>query len=709
MGRKRSGDAAALSGQDGETKSSSSKRKKEQPSTSKSTRKSKSKATPTITDLNNQIKSNVAQHLQAGKTTAAYDGHIRRGKAFLEDLVRTRRAEQTMQMPNPDELLEKEAANDAGEEVIDIDILAQAFEKPPNRYSALALEMFLSEKCINQSLGESTAEGIFAAFKKMWELMDNETYRGLYSYCPETNRVRGNPAESAAVKDLYQSIRNRCRSLSGKRTHHAEAITIEEVRAIMTWSELKCPSTVEYATITDPTELFTYLVHMEMRAFIPSGYVLWTRNGELCALQGKHIQLDCPGESPYYIPHHEVMLEHRKGWQSRDGNIAHTRGHTYRIYEQSKTPEICMKTHLSRWLNFRAQVLRRPLLPDEFVFPHISTTGMIHPSQPLNHDVVQKLIDSFARDAGLTRTFSTHSFRRGGAQYRFMFAPFAQRWSLTRIRWWGGWADGEQADTLIRYLVDDLTYTENDHSNALCPIPTQNDLIFNGDDSRAAPITAQEYREFKDAIDRRFDEFISKFFALLHGTASIPMLHGHQALHYVPEVRPTAEEVLQNPLMSSMPSGIRSAEVYAPSMIIEPPHSKGSARKKGASGKGTRDIPPIPEASIPDLPKNKTAWREAIRQWEEPNPVTGCPALKDWPKDWYSGSMRLITGAKRGQRQLIANEYNRFSRDDRVFLEAYPVATAGIKHLISAITKARQARQEAAVRRSKYGTPEERG
>ena len=39
--------------------------------------------------------------------------------------------------------------------------------------------------------------------------------------------------------------------------------------------------------------------------------------------------------------------------------------------------------------------------------------------------------------------FTTHCFRRGGAQYRFMFAPVGQRWTLARIRWWGGWAQGE--------------------------------------------------------------------------------------------------------------------------------------------------------------------------------------------------------------------------------------------------------------------------
>ena len=50
-----------------------------------------------------------------------------------------------------------------------------------------------------------------------------------------------------------------------------------------------------------------------------------------------------------------------------------------------------------------------------------------------------------ATNAGIdgAEQYMTHCFRRGGAQYCFMFAPVGQRWTLTRIQWWGGWAQGE--------------------------------------------------------------------------------------------------------------------------------------------------------------------------------------------------------------------------------------------------------------------------
>jgi hypothetical protein len=53
-----------------------------------------------------------------------------------------------------------------------------------------------------------------------------------------------------------------------------------------------------------------------------------------------------------------------------------------------------------------------------------------------------KLINEMAEAAKVPGAgkFTTHCFRRGGAQYRFMFAPLGQRWTLARVRWWGGWA-----------------------------------------------------------------------------------------------------------------------------------------------------------------------------------------------------------------------------------------------------------------------------
>lgn len=57
----------------------------------------------------------------------------------------------------------------------------------------------------------------------------------------------------------------------------------------------------------------------------------------------------------------------------------------------------------------------------------------------------------------------------------------------------------QQVDTLIRYLLDELTRYEKNHRDALCPIPREADKSFNGDHVLTAPVTAAAGR-FRHAV-----------------------------------------------------------------------------------------------------------------------------------------------------------------------------------------------------------------
>ena len=128
-------------------------------------------------------------------------------------------------------------------------------------------------------------------------------------------------------------------------------------------------------------------------------------------------------------------------------------GRMYEVHDQKSTPEIDMRFHVRKWLNFlEGTLLRRPLNDEEFIFPTISQNGMVHTYQPIDHNAFQDLLNNFATKAGIKAEYTTHSFRRGGAQYRFQYCPLGERWPLTRIRWWGGWAEGEQAG-YIQHLL----------------------------------------------------------------------------------------------------------------------------------------------------------------------------------------------------------------------------------------------------------------
>lgn len=130
-----------------------------------------------------------------------------------------------------------------------------------------------------------------------------------------------------------------------------------------------------------------------------------------------------------------------RGILTSDG---HTIGYRYEVYDQTLTPEIDGRSHLNIWKDFLENVLlRRKLLPEEHIFPCLSSNGTVYTDEAMDQTAVQRLIDEFSQKAEVNRHYTTHSFRRGGAQYRFMYAPLGERWSLSVVRWWGGWADGE--------------------------------------------------------------------------------------------------------------------------------------------------------------------------------------------------------------------------------------------------------------------------
>ncbi|KAG2029595.1 hypothetical protein BDR03DRAFT_1018177 [Suillus americanus] len=76
-----------------------------------------------------------------------------------------------------------------------------------------------------------------------------------------------------------------------------------------------------------------------------------------------------------------------------------------------------------------------------------------------------------------------------------MFTPLGQRWSLATIRWWGAWAEGKSMSGSLYsaklYLLDELTWYEKNHRDALCPIPREGDKSFNGDHILTAPLSGK--------------------------------------------------------------------------------------------------------------------------------------------------------------------------------------------------------------------------
>ncbi len=92
---------------------------------------------------------------KAKSTRKSYAYYVKTGKEFLDEIV----AEQ---------LRDADSAIDG----IELKLWKEAFsDLAPNKHSANALELFLTQKCLHDEHGQSTAEGIQAAFADFWDNM----------------------------------------------------------------------------------------------------------------------------------------------------------------------------------------------------------------------------------------------------------------------------------------------------------------------------------------------------------------------------------------------------------------------------------------------------------------------------------------------------------------------------------------------------------
>lgn len=117
----------------------------------------------------------------------------------------------------------------------------------------------------------------------------------------------------------------------------------------------------------------------------------------------------------------------------------------YMIPPDLENPEIDCFSHMNNWLSHLQSLLQRPLNPDDYIFPAIASTDCLKFGEPTSRSGFEVLMDGVIDNSGVLQgrngKFTTHCFRRGGAQYRFMWAP--RKWSLKAVKWWGGWSSSE--------------------------------------------------------------------------------------------------------------------------------------------------------------------------------------------------------------------------------------------------------------------------
>lgn len=153
-------------------------------------------------------------------------------------------------------------------------------------------------------------------------------------------------------------------------------------------------------------------------------------------------------------------------------------------------------TQLLRWFDYATTQLHYKQRRDEFAFPSLTkiSRGAIkkasHIDTPTATNSFAKVgikWDSAMSDNNFTQVlntvasacsinesvlgdkvwFTSHCFRRGGARYRFVFAPERRRWSLKLVKPWAGWSPNQQNEIIVRYLLDDVLDREESQLGGL--------------------------------------------------------------------------------------------------------------------------------------------------------------------------------------------------------------------------------------------------
>jgi hypothetical protein len=106
--------------------------------------------------------------------------------------------------------------------------------------------------------------------------------------------------------------------------------------------------------------------------------------------------------------------------------------------------------------------------PSHAVFPAVTADGRVRVSrdtgrarvdfaqldEPISYSSLDKIFQRAVVGSGVLSNrvgkFTMHCTRRGGAQHRFMYAETL--WGLAPLKWWAGWASGEEVSCALNPL-----------------------------------------------------------------------------------------------------------------------------------------------------------------------------------------------------------------------------------------------------------------
>ncbi|KAG0268459.1 hypothetical protein DFQ27_006689 [Actinomortierella ambigua] len=530
---------------------------------------------------------------------------------------------------------------------------------------------FVNSKCQPQDpdvvpVGYKSAESIRTAMKQY--------YRSEHGCVGNTWRVdndgicHGNPVDSIEFDNYMKSLKKK----------FSEEATIKHSRA-MTLRDLK--TLVSYLDRSDVIDTYGDSICLAFQAFVATGFALWTRNNELVALKVCEVERGLRTEEGH--PYLKIKPTWRKRNQDDPSKV-----YEYEIHSLPEEPITCRYTRLTRWLDFlQYDLRRRPLKPDELVFPAIDASRIIRYGRKYSSHRIQTLLHQFTKAAGLHSTgqrsqYTTHCLRRGGAQHRFMFAK--EKWSLKAVKWWGGWSAGEQEGTIMRYLLDEMNAYETGYSDMFSPNRRNyRHTVFMGEADADKPLTRGEFSRALEAMERKLAHSQATLDTMMQLILSIQQsvdtMRQEQGLPVSPAPQPSPQtgNSPQPPFHPQVQSSLALHVQATPSQPTQQ-HTRVDRRK-------------------PVIPIART-WQECVKQWDEGDKDNGLEIpLKDWPTH-----MRVSVGPLYSQRKLIVEEVKRCGTEQEL-RKVYGEKLNSVQTLITSIReKRKREKREASLARQAF-------
>ncbi|KAH6886140.1 hypothetical protein BKA70DRAFT_1123277 [Coprinopsis sp. MPI-PUGE-AT-0042] len=676
------------------------------------------------------------QNSHAPRTVSRYKQHIKNAREWIKAFASPDKLKEATKAAyaaatgsstvDPEDEIDSESAGDKEVE-LDPDFI-DAFDGSPKACTSLAIGLYLWWKCIHGGCKAGTADQVYSAFIKHYN-DQGDSYRGQWTLDRTTGEYFGNPARSAHVQDMMTAIKH----MGGEpERRHSRAMSKDDMETLHEHIDTQCPGPEKQ----DRASKMARAEYLEFKALSALGFTIWTRNCETVQLQFRDFdfsQKPKKASNGKIYPFIVVNLRNRKNWQRKMAKGDHQlSGHVYHLYPKQHSIALDAYTAIIKWKECYEDLIGRPLEDDDVMFPRIGANATVHTKLPLTSDAVQKKLTQITSEAGLanSRRFTTHCFRRGGAQYRYMFAPPLQRWKMNRIRWWGGWAEKESKNTLIRYLLDELNTYEEGHVDALCP---DDEIAGNcelGDDPSDKPLTQADADKIIDTVTARVSEALEKGNYSRNTSTPpgyrAPSQHHSQSAQGMPSSSSPPYSQTQPPpypaAYPSQPSSLSAPPVFPPSHVAGfAPPSQGPGIQHWQGYWPMLPYPPpfihgpVPPASLPRRTVSSTqawvvprvnlrpcdahkAWLQVVDDWEKPNTGRSPLPLNQWDEAWLPDSNQRMQFRIR---KLIALEFiDRYvSRSHETsFLNQYPEADNGMTALYRAILKEHQRRGTAQTR-----------